>query len=445
MCYTLLYFAWKWTEKQGCILPEKTELILMSFAVCRMQKMKSHDLKGMQFHNQRERESKTNPDIENDKTHLNYDFVNDENIDYNERVKEIIESQKTGTRKTRKDAVLVNELLVTSDRYFFERLDPAEQKRFFEESLKLFSERYGEQNIAYATVHNDEKTPHLHIGVVPMRDGKLQGKNVFNRAELIWIQDKFPEHMQKLGFDLERGEKGSKREHIETQVFKKQTLENDIDFLEKSLKEKRGELSALNEKIPDEIDVPVKKQMRNVEIPTGEKNFFGKEKTKTEKKPTGKLIIAEADFKKIVNDAKNNNELKGSIKNLLGTDLAQENKKLKSEVELIFKEWKNESEENKQLRAENHTLKQRVSVLTHEINSVYQITKDFLKRHTNDLETFRGVFKSLVDKVKEKVPGGHFERSHKRENSFSMESVKEMNKTLGKSSKRRDRGHDMEL
>src|SRR5699024_12763407 len=103
--------------------------------------------------------------------------------DYNERVKEIIESQKTGTRKTRKDAVLVNELLVTSDRDFFERLDPGEQKRFFEESYKLFSERYGKQNIAYATVHNDEQTPHMHLGVVPMRDGKLQGKNVFNRQE----------------------------------------------------------------------------------------------------------------------------------------------------------------------------------------------------------------------------------------------------------------------
>ena len=73
----------------------------------------------------------------------------------------IIESQKTGTRKTRKDAVLVNELLVTSDRDFFEQLDPGEQKRFFEESYKLFSERYGKQNIAYATVHNDEQTPHM--------------------------------------------------------------------------------------------------------------------------------------------------------------------------------------------------------------------------------------------------------------------------------------------
>ncbi|TFI09382.1 plasmid recombination protein, partial [Thiopseudomonas sp. 4R-3cl] len=68
----------------------------MSYAVVRMQKMKSHDLKGMQFHNQRERGSKTNPDIDKNKTHENYDLVNSENVNYNERVKEIIESQKTG-------------------------------------------------------------------------------------------------------------------------------------------------------------------------------------------------------------------------------------------------------------------------------------------------------------------------------------------------------------
>uniref|UniRef100_UPI000AB0D16A plasmid recombination protein n=1 Tax=Sporosarcina koreensis TaxID=334735 RepID=UPI000AB0D16A len=52
----------------------------MSYAVCRMQKMKSHDLKGIQFHNKRERESKTNPDIDKDKSNENYDFINDGNI-----------------------------------------------------------------------------------------------------------------------------------------------------------------------------------------------------------------------------------------------------------------------------------------------------------------------------------------------------------------------------
>ena len=156
---------------------------MMSYAVVHMQKIKSPALKGIQFHHQRERDSKTNPDIDEERTNENYDLVNGENIDFNVRVKEIIESQKTGTRKTRKDAVLVNELLVTSDREFFERLDPAEQKRFFEKSYDLLSERYGKQNIAYAMIHNDEKTPHMHLGVVPMRDGRLAIVSLQNRLK----------------------------------------------------------------------------------------------------------------------------------------------------------------------------------------------------------------------------------------------------------------------
>ena len=113
----------------------------MSFVVARMVKIKSHDVKGIQFHNQREKESRTNPDIDPANRHLNYDLVNAEQINYNKRVKEIIGSQKIGERKTRKDAVLVNELLITSDTVFFDKLTPDKQKQFFEESCTLFYER----------------------------------------------------------------------------------------------------------------------------------------------------------------------------------------------------------------------------------------------------------------------------------------------------------------
>src|SRR5699024_12478431 len=112
----------------------------MSYAVCRMQKVKSAGLKGMQFHNQRERESRTNEDIDRERTHENYGLQNDENINYNERVKDIIDAQKAGRRKTRKDAVLGNELLVTSDGEFFERLDRGEQRGYLEEGYELYSE-----------------------------------------------------------------------------------------------------------------------------------------------------------------------------------------------------------------------------------------------------------------------------------------------------------------
>src|SRR5699024_11675428 len=102
----------------------------------------------------------------------------------------------------------------------------------FNKIYKLFYKQYGKQNIAYATVHNDKQIPHMHLGVVPMRDEKLQGKNVFNRQELLWLQDKFPEHMKKQGFELKRGERGSDRKHIETDKFKKQTMEKQMEFSE---------------------------------------------------------------------------------------------------------------------------------------------------------------------------------------------------------------------
>lgn len=396
----------------------------MSYAVVRMQKMKSHDLKGMQFHNQRERKSQTNEDINEERSHENYDLRNEENIDYNERVKEIIDSQKVSTRKTRKDAVLVNELLITSDRNFFERLDPGEQKRFFEESYEMLSERYGKQNIAYATVHMDENTPHMHLGVVPMREGRLQGKNVFNRQELLWLQDNFPKHMKEQGYDLERGEKFSKREHLKTQDFKKQTLEKEIDFIEKNLEVKKDELRAYSNEVDSDLKVQARRAMKNVEVPTGEKTIFGKEKTKTEKKPTKNVIISESDYKKLVTAANDNDKLKQHVNSLMNTDMAKkyrtlskEHKQVKGKYNDLVEKHNSTIDDYNELVRENKSLKSKISDLRHEIGSIYKSTKEFLKENTSGLKAFKSVFNELVTKVKEKSPKGEFERLNKREKS----------------------------
>ena len=343
----------------------------MSFAVCRMEKMKSYDLKGMQFHNQRERESKTNPDIDKERSHLNYDLVNQEKIDYNKRVKEIIESQKTGTRKTRKDAVLVNELMITSDRSFFDRLDPADEKRFFEESYKLFADRYGKQNIAYATVHMDERTPHMHLGVVPMRDGKLQGKNVFNRQELQWIQDEFPKYMQKKGFDLQRGEKGSDREHLTTQEFKAKMLKDEIKTLEESIKDKKSRLSDLGQSLDKVKSVD--------DIETKERGGLLRPKT---------VEIASEDFENIKVLAKSSETLRDENRRL-----KQENDNLALERELL-------TSENRDLRTDNYELKKENDFLKKTIERVKEMYREKLPELANMIGYVKA---SLLDKAKEKL------------------------------------------
>ncbi len=336
--YSVLYFTWKLTGIRG--------RVFVSFAVVRMQKMKSPDLKGMQFHNQRERESRTNPDIDPDREHLNYDLLHQEKIDYNKQVKGIIESQKVSERKTRKDAVLVNELLVTSDRKFFEGLDPAEQKRFFEESYNLFSERYGKQNIAYATIHNDEKTPHMHLGVVPMRDGKLQGKNVFNRQELQWMQEEFPKHMQTLGFDVERGI-ASDRKHIEMSRFKALTLNEEIKTLEKETEALRNALTASKKVDELQVSKPTLFDRNHVKLPV--EDF---EALKARAKATEAIESTIATHEKQFDDM---------FDAVVSSDrkLDQE----KSKTERLQKENSQLKQENQELRKENKTLRSKLNLL----------------------------------------------------------------------------------
>src|SRR5699024_6492124 len=154
--------------------------------------------------------------------------------------------------------------------------------------------------------------------------------NVINRQELLWLQDKFPEHMKKQGIEVKRGESGSDRKHIETAKFKKQTLEKEIDSQEKNLVVKKDKWTAYRDKVKSDLEVTAKRYMKNVEVPTGEKSMFGirKEIMKTEKKPTKNVVISERDYKNLVTAARDNDKLKQHVRNLMSTDMAREYKKL---------------------------------------------------------------------------------------------------------------------
>lgn len=392
----------------------------MSYAVVHMEKIKSHVLKGMQFHHQRERESRTNFDIDESRSHENYDLVNDEPIDFTKRVQEIIESKKTGSRKIRKDAVLVNELLVTSDAAFFEGLSEAEQRTFFAESLAIFKERYGADNIAYAMVHVDEKTPHMHVGVVPMRDGRLQSKNVFNRAELIWIQDNFANEMNKHGFQLERGEKGSDREHIEMQKFKKMTLQQQVEKLEQKLlekqeieqelAEKKSELKAFSERISSNVEVHVLREEVRTKVKT---KWVGPDEVT--KKKTGNYVLEPTEIKKVNKVLADASRVRHEFDRLLSTDIVAQNHRLLREMKELKEQNGQLAKENEYLRSENHSLRSEMAYLMSEIESIYAATKSFLKERINDSGRFKEVFRSFVSEVKEYFTNGEFEKLHKKE------------------------------
>ena len=197
----------------------------MSHSIIRVQKMKATALKGIQFHNQREKESQTNPDIRTEDVHLNYDLIHgDRKLDYKKEIQQVISENVKSEKKVRKDAVLLSEFLITSDSSFFDNMTPDEQRRYFETAKDFIADKYGEHNIIYATVHNDERTPHMHVGLVPVTDdGRLSAKDVFgNRLQFVKLQDDFNAHVKAHGFDLERGV-SSNRKHLDMAKFKAMT------------------------------------------------------------------------------------------------------------------------------------------------------------------------------------------------------------------------------
>lgn len=205
-------------------------VLTLGYAVVHMQKIKAGGVKGIQIHNKREKESRTNPDIDKSKSHENYDFIANEN--YQRAIKDTIKNFATETTTVRKDAVVCCSFIITSDELTMKAMDSTTQEEFFKESLEFFCDRYGIENIPYATVHMDERTPHMHIGVVPIKDDRLSAKNLFDRQELTSIQTDFAEQVGKR-FGLERGKEGSERTHLSEQQFKLEMAKQQTEMLER--------------------------------------------------------------------------------------------------------------------------------------------------------------------------------------------------------------------
>lgn len=202
----------------------------MSYLVARMQKMKIGNLGGAYRHNERVFENHSNKDIDTSRSHLNYELTDrDRSVSYEKQIKDYVNEKKSSKRAIRKDAVLCDEWIITSDKDFFERLDQEQTRAFFETAKNYFAERYGLENIAYASVHLDESTPHMHLGIVPLENGKLSSKAMFDREELKHIQDDLPRYMKSHGFSLERGELGSEKKHKTVAEFKQEIAGKELE------------------------------------------------------------------------------------------------------------------------------------------------------------------------------------------------------------------------
>lgn len=85
----------------------------------------------------------------------------------------------------------------------------ADQKKFFEETVKFLKNRYGERNCVCADVHYDETTPHLHYCFIPVvfdekkQREKVDRKSIFTLKELKTFHNDLQSHINKsLGYEV---------------------------------------------------------------------------------------------------------------------------------------------------------------------------------------------------------------------------------------------------
>lgn len=184
-----------------------------------MEKYKRGDIVGIERENERDENYKStrNPQIDKSRTHLNYHTLPYEKkylAFINERIKELAPK-----RKIKDDAVLITSFILGSDKEFFAGITPETQKQFFDDCTEFFSERYGKENVVSAVVHLDESTPHLHFNLMPVTDGRLCAKELFDRTALRDLQTDFYEAAGKK-YGLKRGKEGSTAKHLDTVAYK---------------------------------------------------------------------------------------------------------------------------------------------------------------------------------------------------------------------------------
>lgn len=181
------------------------------------------------------------------------------------------------TRKISDRQVRCLNLVMTSDNEGMQRIiDSGKLDEWIADNIKWARYTFGGDNVVGAALHMDERTPHLHIAVVPIvtterkkkaREAtakrryrtkaanrpRLCADDIMERGKMSRYQDIYAEAMAKYG--LERGIRGSEARHIGQHEYyrdcmvKKKGLEEDIGNLSIEKRKLDKEKKSLESKV----------------------------------------------------------------------------------------------------------------------------------------------------------------------------------------------------
>lgn len=313
----------------------------MSYAIIRNKNYKMGQLPYIYRHNERKNTNYSNKDINKSNSIKNYSLKTI-NTSYQKAFNNIKEKYKL-KGQIKKVSNVMCELIITSDKDFFEKIGEQETKRYFKLAYDFVANynNLGEEFIVSAKVHNDETTPHLHIVFIPVvHTTNRKGKEINKIAcSEFWkgkesyriLQDRFFKYVTDNGFDLERG----------------------------------------NTKDNEHIPIEKLKKITNFEV----QEMFKDTNCLEQEKTTDNIEVIKNDYKRVINKF---------------NTLAKRYTRIKNIVEETMYKTEQVQEENYVLKQENKKLKKEVLILRDYIDKTFEyvsllfdFSKDRLKRLVN--------------------------------------------------------------
>ncbi len=353
----------------------------LNYAIFRSEPiMTIHDLAQIGSHNKREKKAyQSNKEIKIELSKNNIELV-PLNVKYvkgfdeltKEYKKEHDERMKTerADRKKRYHEMLnsskncvADELVMTASHNFFKDMNREQIKEWADTCMEFVYNDLGykKEQVLHATVHLDEKTPHIHCVVVPLvkkydkrtnteRYTISKKQYIRDKIHISQLQDLYHKRLTEKGYDLERGIKGSDNQHIKIKEYKKMTkklnqeLNVKSDRLDKAMNEFEEQMKT-NKKIPfDNKHIILEKETFD-----SMNNVISESKKVMELQPKLQTIFNEVD------------SYANSYKSL-----EKENQKYKKEIS--------------KLEYENQNLEQENRSLIYRLNELFTILKRFLRK-----------------------------------------------------------------
>ena len=262
------------------------------------------------------------------RTHLNRKLieypegVKDRSAAIQRRLEEAGLTRKIGSNQVR--AIRINVSATPEDMERIEREGRLDE--WCADNLKYFADTFGKENIVAAHLHLDEKTPHMHVTLVPIVKGERKRKkreeqakkryrkkptdtvrlcadDIMSRLKLKAYQDSYAVAMKKYG--LQRGVDGSEARHVSTQQYyrdiKRQTeeLKTEVVELQERKETAREELERAKKEIQTErLKGAATTAAANIAESVG--SLFGSNKVKTLEKENIALHREVADHEETI-------------------------------------------------------------------------------------------------------------------------------------------------